>query len=386
MRGERLEMEVQEESEEKVCSFAKLFFFWNWRGEIDSFTKLSPRRYCPQNRLFPSAIRCVRWVARGFGAGCVGRIVCGSLWTETYGQPLIWAETLLQLHRSKPISLTHKFSPPPCACGAQTDSTTRSNPAEDARLPPVGGLGLPEMFGSTQDTASLSQFMQNPAVSQMMQSLLSNPQYMNQILGLNSQQSNMLGSNSQLREMMQNPEFIRQLTSPETMQSTHDFTANSFVSAWLATINPGSMSNPWGNRELQKTGTLDNMGLEMLMNMFGGLGIGSPAVPVRSDVPPEELYATQLSQLQEMGFFDTRENLQALIATVGNVHAAVERLLGNPVLAEAAKAQFSRDCSDNLALVRAYEAWKEAERDVAGYEYCWKNFLFAQSMKVIDAL
>ncbi|CAL5374169.1 unnamed protein product [Camellia sinensis] len=212
------------------------------------------------------------------------------------------------------------------------------------------------------------------------------------ILGLNSQQSNMLGSNSQLREMMQNPEFIRQLTSPETMQheSTHDFTANSFVSAWSATINPGSRSNRWGNRELQKSledcwcGTLDNMGSEMLMNMFGGLGIGSPAVPVRSDVPPEELYATQLSQLQEMGFFDARENIQALIAIAGNVHAAVERLLGNP--AEAAKAQFSRDYSDNLALVRAYEAWKEVERDVAGYEYCWKNFLFAQLMKAIDGV
>ncbi|CAL5345591.1 unnamed protein product [Camellia sinensis] len=38
-------------------------------------------------------------------------------------------------------------------------------------------------------------------------------------------------------------------------------------------------------------------------------------------------------------------------------------------LAEAAKAQFSRDYSDNLALVRAYEAWKEVEKDVAGYEY-----------------
>uniref|UniRef100_A0A2N9E5Y6 UBA domain-containing protein n=1 Tax=Fagus sylvatica TaxID=28930 RepID=A0A2N9E5Y6_FAGSY len=46
-------------------------------------------------------------------------------------------------------------------------------------------------------------------------------------------------------------------------------------------------------------------------------------------VPPEELYATQLSQLQEMGFFDTQENIRALIATAGNVHAAVERLLGN---------------------------------------------------------
>ncbi|KAJ6995667.1 ubiquitin domain-containing protein DSK2b-like [Populus alba x Populus x berolinensis] len=46
-------------------------------------------------------------------------------------------------------------------------------------------------------------------------------------------------------------------------------------------------------------------------------------------VPPEELYATQLSQLQEMGFFDTQENIRALIATAGNVHAAVERLLGS---------------------------------------------------------
>lgn len=46
-------------------------------------------------------------------------------------------------------------------------------------------------------------------------------------------------------------------------------------------------------------------------------------------VPPEQRYATQLSQLQEMGFFDTQENIRALSATSGNVHAAVERLLGN---------------------------------------------------------
>lgn len=39
-----------------------------------------------------------------------------------------------------------------------------------------------------------------------------------QILGLNPQLRGMLDSNSQLREMMQNPEFLRQLTSPETMQ------------------------------------------------------------------------------------------------------------------------------------------------------------------------
>ncbi|XP_057492530.1 ubiquitin domain-containing protein DSK2b-like isoform X2 [Actinidia eriantha] len=211
------------------------------------------------------------------------------------------------------------------AGGAQTNSTTRSNPGGDARLPTLGGLsgfGLPDMLGSAQDNASFSQFMQNPAVSQMMQSLLSNPQYMNQILGLNPQLRNMMDSNSQLREMMQNPEFLRQLTSPETMQQilTLQRTLLSQIGQQPSTRETG--------QGVGGTGT-DGMGLEMLMNMLGGLGTGSPVAPTISNVPPEELYATQLSQLQEMGFFDTRENIQALIATAGNVHAAVERLLGN---------------------------------------------------------
>ncbi|KAI3696242.1 hypothetical protein L1987_79253 [Smallanthus sonchifolius] len=55
-------------------------------------------------------------------------------------------------------------------------------------------------------------------------------------------------------------------------------------------------------------------------------------------------------------------------------------------LAEAAKLQFSRDHSDHLALVRAYEGWKVAEYELTGYEYCWKNFLSAQSMKAIYSL
>ncbi|KAK9135694.1 hypothetical protein Syun_015024 [Stephania yunnanensis] len=72
------------------------------------------------------------------------------------------------------------------APGAAANSPTRPNPAGDARTPSVGGLGglgLPEMdrmLGGMQDPSTLNQFMQNPAVSQMMQSVLSNPQYMNQ--------------------------------------------------------------------------------------------------------------------------------------------------------------------------------------------------------------
>ncbi|KAE8668219.1 poly(A) polymerase-like [Hibiscus syriacus] len=53
---------------------------------------------------------------------------------------------------------------------------------------------------------------------------------------------------------------------------------------------------------------------------------------------------------------------------------------------DASKSQFSHDYSDHLALVRAYEGRKEAEIDLAGYGYCWKIFLSAQSMKAIDSL
>ncbi|XP_016451784.2 ubiquitin domain-containing protein DSK2b isoform X1 [Nicotiana tabacum] len=209
---------------------------------------------------------------------------------------------------------------------AQMNTTARSNAAADTRAPPLGGFGalpdLQRMLGGMPDASSLNQLMQNPAISQMMQSLLSNPQYMNQISGFNPQLRSMLDSNPHLREMMQNPEFIRQLTSPETMQQVMSLQQGLLSQLGRQQTNQGQ------GQDAGRT-AFDNMGMEMLMNMFGGLGTGGLGVPNRSNVPPEELYATQLAQLQEMGFFDTQENIRALIATAGNVHAAVERLLGN---------------------------------------------------------
>ncbi|PIA63667.1 hypothetical protein AQUCO_00201187v1 [Aquilegia coerulea] len=56
-------------------------------------------------------------------------------------------------------------------------------------------------------------------------------------------------------------------------------------------------------------------------------------------------------------------------------------------LAESAKFQFAgRDHSDHLALIRAYEGWRKAETERSGYEYCWRNFLSAQTLKAIDSL
>jgi ubiquilin len=41
---------------------------------------------------------------------------------------------------------------------------------------------------------------------------------MNQLMSLNPQLRSMLDMNPQLREMMQNPDFLRQFSSPEMMQ------------------------------------------------------------------------------------------------------------------------------------------------------------------------
>nr|CAB3500266.1 unnamed protein product [Digitaria exilis] len=150
----------------------------------------------------------------------------------------------------------------------------------------LGGLGSPDlgsMLGGSPDASILNQMLQNPAMMQMMQSILSDPQTMNQLLNFNPAARNLMESNTQD-----------------------------------------------GNNSGSATGTQGNPSLDTLMSMLSGLGSGGGlGVPNNSNVPPEERYATQLTQLQEMGFIDTVENIQALVATAGNVHAAVERLLGN---------------------------------------------------------
>ncbi|CAM0870500.1 unnamed protein product [Alopecurus aequalis] len=206
-----------------------------------------------------------------------------------------------------------------------------ARPAPAARSPASGGLGglgsadLGSMLGGGADASFLNQVLQNPTMMQMMQNIMSNPESMNQLLNLNPNVRNMMESNSQMREMFQNPEFLRQLTSPETLQQLISFqqalTGQLGQQAGLGTqagTNPGNVNN-----------------LNNLMSMFSGLGAGgglgfpSASSVLESAVPPEERFATQLAQLQEMGFFDTQENIRALSATAGNVHAAVERLLGN---------------------------------------------------------
>jgi len=70
-------------------------------------------------------------------------------------------------------------------------------------------------------------------------------------------------------------------------------------------------------------------GLGGFGDLFGGAGAGaatSPPPPADTR-PPEEQYADQLRQLNDMGFFDFDSNVRALRRSGGSVQGAIEQLL-----------------------------------------------------------
>ncbi|PHH49231.1 Deubiquitination-protection protein dph1 [Ceratocystis fimbriata CBS 114723] len=65
--------------------------------------------------------------------------------------------------------------------------------------------------------------------------------------------------------------------------------------------------------------------MSLFQGMNGGVGTGAPT-PV-DNRPPEERYADQLRQLNDMGFFDFDRNIAALRRSGGSVQGAIEHLL-----------------------------------------------------------
>lgn len=57
-------------------------------------------------------------------------------------------------------------------------------------------------------------------------------------------------------------------------------------------------------------------------------GLGTPPPAPTDNRPPEERYAEQLRQLNDMGFFDFDRNVEALRRSGGSVQGAINQLLG----------------------------------------------------------
>ena len=78
--------------------------------------------------------------------------------------------------------------------------------------------------------------------------------------------------------------------------------------------------------------------LQQMSQMFGGMGgmggmggFGAPGAPAapEDNRPPEERYAEQLRQLNDMGFYDFDRNVAALRRSGGSVQGAIEHLLNS---------------------------------------------------------
>ena len=105
-------------------------------------------------------------------------------------------------------------------------------------------------------------------------------------------------------------------TTPSAPNSTTT-TPTSTDTTTSTSTTPGSNINTTTSATV---GALSQLMAQMLTSQ-------SAANPTGNQQALEERYRSQLEQLSAMGFTNREVNLQALIATFGDVNAAVERLL-----------------------------------------------------------
>ncbi|KAF5387366.1 hypothetical protein D9757_005740 [Collybiopsis confluens] len=236
---------------------------------------------------------------------------------------------------------------------------------------PFADMGL-----NPNDPNMLQGMMNSPQFLQQMSSMMSNPAILDQIIASNPQLQAM---GPQFREAMQSEQFRSLLSNPEYLQSMLRMSAmmngggggggmgglggmgGMFGGAPgfpapgtpgggggenSAVTTPSSNPSPTGavpgspGSGLGAGNPLFNPAMMQQMQQmfgagggagFGGLGgFGAPAAPATpADTrPPEERFQVQLQQLNDMGFTNASQNVRALLATGGNVHSAIEYILG----------------------------------------------------------
>lgn len=234
--------------------------------------------------------------------------------------------------------------------------TTPSAPNPFAAL--GGGAGMMNsnlvqdyMQQMMQNPQQLESIMNTPHMQSMLQMVANNPEMSRLLVESNPQ----LAGNPELREQvtrslpqmmqqLQNPEMRSLLTNSEAMQAMMQIQqgmqrlqssappgvlsglgfpmTNTQNSSTPTQTAPSSTSN--SNSQAPTNPLLNQQSsnyFSQMLNMMGNQSISQP---------PEQRYAAQLEQLSNMGFINREANLRALAATMGDVNAAIDRLLNQP--------------------------------------------------------
>ncbi|MCJ1476351.1 hypothetical protein MMC13_005017 [Lambiella insularis] len=127
----------------------------------------------------------------------------------------------------------------------------------------------------------------------------------------------------------QNPSQLlqQQPNNPFANMGNNPFLANPQMMQQMLQAMGGAVPNPAGNAHPSEAAANPFAALFGPGGMMGqGYGEQGVAAPVDSR-PPEERYAEQLRQLNDMGFYEYERNVEALRRTGGSVQGAVEYLL-----------------------------------------------------------
>ncbi|GAA5922434.1 hypothetical protein JCM1841_004908 [Sporobolomyces salmonicolor] len=246
---------------------------------------------------------------------------------------------------------------------------------------PFASMGI-----NPNDPNYLQNLMNSPEVQTQMNQLLSDPAVVDQVIASNPQLQAM---GPQVRQLMQSEHFRSFLTNPAAMQNMMQMMGGSgggggafpppgAFGAGDATPSPTAtggnapnLFNPWastpaspaaGETGSTPAGAAAGVGagaaggfnpfgpsggapgggqqpdmaqmlaqLQQMQQLFGGMGgVGGGPAGGGPQVSPEERYATQLEQMQGMGFTDAARNVRALLAAGGSVEGAVAWLFDNP--------------------------------------------------------
>ncbi|EEB14511.1 ubiquilin-1, putative [Pediculus humanus corporis] len=251
---------------------------------------------------------------------------------------------------NNPQQGTENRAPLPNPWGGNT--TTESTGEQRTTTSPRTGLfNPPEMQSMLQQMIENPQLMQNmlsaPYTQSVLQALAADPDVAQQVLFANP----LFSGNPQMQEQMRLmlPHFLQQLQNPETQNMMSNPQAlNALLqiqqgfeqlrTSVPGLVNNGNTRNSNGNNILSSTtsattttttSTTTSSNSGDMFSQFMARMIASMAQQSgNANLPPEERYRTQLEQLSTMGFLNREANLQALIATFGDINAAVERLLG----------------------------------------------------------